>query len=433
MYYGWKIVAVAFVTNFVSVGFLFYSYGVLFKAIAADFGGSRFGVALGLVTVQIVTAVFAPRLGRALDRRPIRLIMCVGATLMSVGFFLASRISELYQFYLVLATLIGLGSAMLGGLPGSTLVANWFVKRRGTALGIAATGISASGFAMAPIATWLIDQVGWRGTFVAYGFIALLGVVPLVWLAVINRPEDLQLSPDGSPTPARDDDHTAAEAVLPLAPGDLVTDHPAAVGGSVPSALRDRNFWVIALAISLNFCPMSAVLTHIVPHVTDIGFGAQPAALVLSAIAGCGVLGKLLFGWTADRIDKRIGLWTCSVLMCVGVSVFIQTRDYSALLIGGAIFGLGMGGVVPIHGALLGAAFGRERFGRVMGAMHLRMLPVQVVGVPLAGYVFDRGGSYDLAFEIFLGLYACSMVAAAFLRLPQVEPLDGQTLVVRRR
>jgi MFS family permease len=414
MFYGRRIVAVTFLTNFVSVGFLFYSYGVFFKALAEEFGGSRLGVGIGLSGMQLVTAVAAPLIGRWLDRGSIRSVMCTGAVLMSAGFLVASRIEGLWQFYSVFWTLIGLGAAMLGGLAGSTLVANWYVRRRGTALGIAAVGISLSGVVMAPVATELIAAIGWRGTFLVYAAIALVGVVPVVWLLVVNGPEDLGQRPDGDGDLLPEE---VPEPALPLAPGDQLIDHPGHLDWSARGVLRQRNFWVIAIVVSLNFCANGATLTHIIPHATDIGFDPRAAARVLAVIAAMGVTGKVLFGWITDHVDMRIAVIACAGLQFAGDATFLGAREYSTLLLGGAVFGLGMGGLVPIHGAMVGAAFGRHAFGRVLGLMSPAMLPIHMIGVPLAGYIFDVTGSYDRAFLLFLVLYALSMAAALLLRL----------------
>ncbi len=424
MFYGWKIVGVTFVTHFISVGFIFYSYGVFFKALAADFGGSRLGVALGLTIMNVVSGVLAPFLGRALDHGSVRRIMTLGAVLTSLGFLAVSRIGALWQFYALLGSLLAVGSAMMGGLAGSTLVARWFVERRGMALGIATMGISLSGLVMAPVATALIATIGWRTTFVLYGIATASLAIPLIWLFVVNRPEDLGLEPDGhrqGPHPIE-----AEEPMLPLAPGDQIIDHAAHLEWSARGALRDPNFWVIAVVIGLNFTSNGAVLTHIVPHATDIGFQPLEAAFVLSTIAGLGVLGKVLFGWIVDRVEKRLALWLSMALQAFGVFLIIRARAYPALLRAGAVFGLGMGGLVPLWGSLIGAGFCRDAFGRVMGLMSPVMIPVMIpimsFGIPFAGYVFDRSGSYATAFNSFVGIYAVAGAVLAFLRLPQVEP-----------
>jgi MFS family permease len=433
VFYGWRIVGVTFLTHFISVGFLFYSYGAFFKALAEEFGGSRLGVATGMAIVNVVTAAFAPFLGRLLDRGSIRNVMCVGALLMASGFLLVSRIEALWQFYLVLGTLIGIGSSMLGGLAGSTLVSNWFTARRGTALGIATMGISLSGMVMAPLATWLIAEFGWRSTFVVYAGVAVVVILPVAWWLIVNRPEDLGLLPDGLPPPA-ERTPLPAPALRPLAPGAPLTHPPARGAGSARSAwsarrsLRNPNFWAITLAVSFSFCASSAVLTHIIPHATDIGLDPLAAATVLSVMAGIGMIGKVMFGWLTDRVSHRGALWLAIGLQAIGMGLFMRATEYGSLLGAAAVFGLGMGGLMPLWGAAIGAAFGRLAFGRVMGLMSPFMIPIQTIGIPFAGWMFDRTGSYDLAFTSLIGFYVLAFASVTFLRIPDIEP-DSEPLM----
>ncbi|MEK7795306.1 MAG: MFS transporter, partial [Candidatus Hydrogenedentota bacterium] len=298
MFYGWKIVGVTMVTNFISVGFVFYSYGVVFKPIADELGGNRFGLSAGLAIMNIATGLFAPFLGQLLDRWSIRYVMCLGAMALTTGFVIASRMTALWQFYLILATFLGLGAASIGGLPGSTLIANWFERRRGMALGISTMGVSASGMVLAPTATYMIESMGWRQTFLVYAAVTISVVLPVVWFFVVSRPEDLGQFPDGDSGP--EGDQELPEPILPLGAGDQMIDHAPHFEWSAISTLRDARFWLIAMSIGLNFFAMSATLTHMIPHVTDLGYSARVAAYVLAASAGVGVLGKLVFGWLTD-------------------------------------------------------------------------------------------------------------------------------------
>lgn len=419
MYYGWKIIGVTFLTNFISVGFIFYSYGVFFKDLAAEFGGSRFGVGIGLAVMNIVNGILAPFLGRIADRGHIRKMMCTGAVFLGLGFFLVSRIEALWHFYLILALFLGPGAALIGMIPGSTLVANWFIDKRGMALGIATMGISLSGMIMSYLATVLIETIGWRNSFVVYGVTALVLVFPVAWFFVINRPEDIGLQPDNHPHPEGD---TGAEPVLPMAPGDQMINHPSHLEWRVHYALKDINFWAITVTIALNMCANGAMLTHMIPHVTDLGFAPRKAALILATCAGMGVLGKLFFGWITDRVDKRGALWLSSGLQFCGVFIFIYAEHYPLLLLAAGVFGFGMGGLVPLWGALVGAAFGRKVFGRVMGLMSPFMLPIQSLGVPFAGLVFDRTGHYEFAFQAFMVVYMISFATLFMARIPEFEP-----------
>lgn len=427
VFYGWKIVAVCFLTLFVSIGFGFYSFGAFFKEIAAELGGSRFGVGAGLAIFFATNGLVAPFLGRAIDRGSIRSIMSVGVLLLAAGFVVVSRAQSLWQFYLALGSLMAFGAALIGGLTASTLVSNWFVRRRGMALGIATMGISLSGVVMAPTATLLIGRFGWRSTFVLYAVLTVVLVLPAVRLLVVNQPEDLGLAPDGDSDPTID--RSGQTGIFRRASVELQaagTTYVTAAGAlDWRTAMRGRAFWLIAIVVGLNFCANGSILTHIIPHVTDLGYGPARASLVLSTMAALGVLGKVLFGWVADRFDVRYAMFLSSMLQAAGVAALLSVDGYPGLVAVGAVFGLGMGGLVPLWGSMIGAVFGRRAFGRVMGLMSPMILPLQVSGVPFAGWVYDTTGRYQPAFVLYVVMYALSMVLVTLMRLPEHEPADG--------
>lgn len=403
-FFGWRMVGVAFFVDFVAVGFFFYSYGVFFKAIAAEFGDSRLGVALGLTVTSAVGAIAGPLVGRALDKFPLKRVIGVGAASMALGFLLLSQVTTPIQFYLVLGVFIGFGASSMGNLATSKLVANWFDRRRGTALGIAATGVSLSGVVMPYISAEMISNYGWRNGFMVYGIFTLTVVLPLVLRLVVSRPEEMGLRPDGAmQLPARSDDSEPASAPRL----------------SLRAVLKERNFWAIVLTFSLAFCCMSATLTHMVPRLTDMGHELARASLVMSLCAGFGVVGKLSFGWMGDKWPVRRLMLLIIVVQFAGQLMMYLAEDLLLFTLGAALFGYGVGGVVPMHGTIVGRTFGRERFGAVLGLMRPAMFPIQIIGVPFAGWVFDTTGSYALAFEVLLGLYLLAALAISFYRAPQ--------------
>jgi len=403
---GWRMVAVAFFVDFVAVGFFFYSYGVFFKAIAAEFGGSRLGVSLGLTVTAAVGAVAAPLIGNALDRYPLKRIIGIGAVSMALGFLALSFVRNPLEFYLAIGIFIGFGASAMGGLATAKLVANWFSRKRGMALGIAATGISASGVVMPFVSAALIDNFGWREGFMMFSAFTAVVVVPLVLLLVISRPEDVGLKPDGQ---LFDSDPSAGK-------------HSSTNPDPAPPILKERNFWVLVTVVGLLFCCQSATLTHMVPRVTDTGVSLQMASLVMSVCAGFGILGKLSFGFLSDYWQPRNAIWATVAAQILGQLLMFNGDNLWVFTAGAGLFGFGMGGVVPLQGALVGRLFGRERFGKALGAMRPAMFPLQIIGVPLAGWIFDSTGSYDPAFIIFLGLYVlAALVAIAFKDLPRVS------------
>ena len=400
------MVLVAFSIDFVAVGFFFYSYGVFFKAIAEDFGGSRLGVAIGLTVTNAVGAIAAPYVGRALDKYPLRNVMGIGALFMAFGFLGLSFVQNELQFYLVLGLFIGFGASSMGNLATSKLVTNWFDKRRGTALGIAAAGVSLSGVIMPYISAELIENFGWRQGFLVYSAFTFLVVVPLIFRLVISRPEDVGLRPDGA-MPIKFDDGSILPPVEKAPPKMRLLE-----------LFKEHNFRMIVLTFSLLFCSMSATLTHMIPRLTDFGYTLVEASVVMSLCAGFGVVGKLSFGWLSDRLSVRKVMAIVIFMQFTGQYLMFSSLDYLTFAIGASMFGYGVGGVVPMHGAVVGKTFGRDRFGAVLGLMRPAMFPIQILGVPFAGWIFDVTGSYDVAFQVFLGLYFLAALAVSFYRQP---------------
>jgi MFS family permease len=399
---GWQMVGVAFLVDFIAVGFFFYSFGIYYPAIDAELAGSSVWVAAGISVSNLVSGLFAPFIGRALDRHELKRVMLLGALIVSAGFFVLSRITAYWQYYLVLGSFFAFGLGMMGGMASAKLVANWFAVKRGTALGVATMGVSLSGLVMPTVATWLVAELGWRGGFVVYSVGILLIVVPLVSFFVVTRPEDLGQHPDGDGGEEGGGRDVAPEAFW-----------------RTRDILRARNFWFIALPFAAVFSSLSAILIHIVPYASDLGITGYRPGFVLSFSAGAGVLGKLVFGRLVDRWDARFAVWASFGTQIVGLWLLLQGAGYASLVLAAVVFGFGMGGVVPLQGALSGLAFGRLSFGEVMGLMRPVQVPLHALGIPLAAWIHDTTGSFELAFQIFLGVYVVSCALIALLELPE--------------
>ena len=302
------MVLVAFSVDFFAVGFFFYSYGAFFNAIAKDFEIGAFGASLVFTCVHGVGAICAPLVGRALDRYPVRLVMAIGAISMGTGFLLLSQVNNVYQLYLVISLFIGFGASSMGNLATSKLVTNWFVTRRGMALGIAASGVSLSGLIMPNVSAQLIENYGWQTGFALFGFFTLFVVLPLIIRLVITRPEDVGFLPDGEPQDLKNIQQTRQERAI-----------------GFREVLRLPNFWIIVVTFALLFCSMSATLTHMIPRVEYLGYGLVFSAAVASLCAGAGFPGKLFFGWVSDKANQALhDLCYCGSIRRSAANVFIR-------------------------------------------------------------------------------------------------------------
>jgi MFS family permease len=401
-FYGWWMVGAALLVQSFSVGFTQYAFPLFLKPVAEEFGASRSDIAWGYSGLAVAMAALAPFLGQALDRRSIRAILCAGALLMAVGFALIAVAPQLWLAGLLFAGVVGPGAVAAGPISASKLVANWFLRRRGLALGISATGTSIGGFLFPPLLTLAIERFGWRGAILVMAAALLTIALPIVAVTVVGRPEERGLGTDGDP---------------PLQPVqvDSTTAQPQ---HSFRSLLRDRNFLAITLAIGSVFSILGGLLTNLHAYATDLGISAERASLLLSSFSAFGIVGKLGFGAIADRWDKRALVWIAMATLAVYLGVLLARPSFFWLAAGSAVGGLAIGGFLPLWGALIADCFGREGFGRVMGLMGPLMLPLAITALQLAPWSFDSTGSYQLALRLFLGWLALAAGALALVRVP---------------
>ena len=400
-FYGWWIVTGSFVVQFMTMGTTFYAFGVLLKPLSEDLGASRFAVGSALPMFMLVGAVAGPFIGREVDRRGARGLMLVGTLVLALGFVAFSRIDSVAALYAAFGLLVASGVALLGPLPNTALVAGWFQRARGTALGISQIGISLSGMVTAYVTTWLVVGYGWRTTLLYFAAVPLAIILPVVALVIVNRPQDRGLLPDGRPDDGEPPPPPAQRSLL--------------------DGLRERDLWLIALVVGLSFAGGISVIQVIHSHTTDLGHSAARAASMLSLMAGLAALGKPVFGVLADKTSPRSAMAVALALQVAGMLALLLSTTYLPLLSASVVFGLGFGGLMPLFGLLIAARFGAARLAGMMGAAGPVMLPFQLLGLPFATAVFDRTGSYTPAFVTFLAFYGAAGLILWWLPAGSVE------------
>ena len=395
MFYGWRMVGVAFFAHFVASGLSFYALPRLLVPLAEHFsGGERSGVALLVAAMSLPGLVVSPVVGLAVSRIRLRVVLSCGAVVLGIGFALASRVEALWQLAVIYAVALPFGVTAMSGIGANALVTNWFDRRRPIALGTAQFGLSLSGAAATFFIGWTLANGGWRGTYVWFSGIAL-AAAPLLWLAIRDRPSDLGLAPDGDPVESSD----AGPATAPPF--------------TMKQAFGDRDLWLVGLAAGLCFAATTAVLQNIHALATDAGHSATRADTVLAALAIGAAFGKLLFGALGVRLGERTAFVVAIVGQGVGVGLLPAASHSFPLLIGLVVsFGLALGGLMPSLAALLARLYGPLRFGPVMGYVGPLLIPFQMIGAPVAAWVYDETGSYDLA---LYGFVLCCMAAAVLL------------------
>jgi MFS family permease len=403
LFYGWVMVGLAFLTQFVTTGWIFYAFSVSLTALADEFtAGRRTPIMFVHPLMSFVGIAITPSLGRFIGLGYSRGIMTAAALSTGVGLLLIAQAQTLWQFQLAFAILLSFGGVGLGNLVCVPLVANWFEAKRARALGLSQIGASLGGAVMSPVVGLLVADFGWRQAYQFLGLSALC-VAPIVWLLLVARPEDRGLRPDGVSAPgAASGSHTRD-----LAP--LVTPR---------EALTDRNLWLIALATGLAFIGSSSLLNHIVSFGFDAGFNASRAASLASILSGSAAVGKPLFGYLCDRTGEVKAFVISCLSFGLGVLLLGQLDGYEQVAGCAALAGVSMGGLLPVSSALMARAFGRDQMGPKMGVAMPIVTGVQLGGPLAMAAIYDATGSYDLAFYAIAG---CLVVSSLLVRRVKLQ------------
>ena len=223
-----------------------------------------------------------PFLGNWTNRYGPRPVMISGAVILGGSLLLMSRMSSLWELYL-LRTLIGIGLFATTLVPIQTTLSHWFIKRRGTALGLTIPGIFVGGLLIPPLAEYLIRWIGWRAALTTMGSLVMAGIIPPVALIMRSKPSDLGLNPDGeSPLgPSLSRPHS-------YSPFSSSTD--SAPAWTLAAALRTWPFWALFAAYFFYNGAALGLFLHLAAYATDLEFSPQTGALVVSLASGVAFL-----------------------------------------------------------------------------------------------------------------------------------------------
>ena len=327
--------------------------------------------------------------GWALDKYGPKIIILLMGFITGLSMLLTSQTNSLWQLFISYSVLLAIGTSAMYAVTMST-ISRWFDRKRGLALGVTSSGPGLGMVVMAPFATFLITNLDWRMAYIVMGILAWLIVIPVSML-LRKDPYEIGALPDGiKPDSADRIVHKSA----------VTKSDVHSTGLSLVQALRTRSFWFfIFMWIFFSFGVL-LIQTHIVPHVTDIGFSVTEAATVLSLIGGSIIVGRILGGTLSDRIGGKTSLIICSLIRAGTLVWLIWSHELWTLYLFALVYGFATGGFSPIMAGLISDTFGLRKIGAIIGALDVGFGLGAAIGPAIGGLVFDIGNSYSLAFLI---------------------------------
>ena len=421
IFYGWWLVGIASLVMVIGVVPLFQAMPVWFPVLQRRFLWNRTQLSLAFSLSRVEGGVMGPVEGLLVQRLGPRRMVLIGLLILGVGFLLFARVQHLWQFYAVFLVMT-VGQGMGTWLPVMTVINNWFVRRRATAMSLVMVGHRLGGASL----PWLLalaidpDQFGldrWRSAASGIGVLIILFAFPLS-LLIRNRPEDFGLRPDGD---------TAAPASSTFARGgeSQTARQPQSTPGegelTWQEAIRTKAFWLISIGHACSSAVVVTIMVHLGPMLTiDRDFSLEMVGLVVAVYMGFGMVFTLAGGYIGDRLSLRLAIVGFVTMQSVGVVALILAHNTPMVFLFAVLYGIGQGRS-SLTTAIRGVYFGRRSFASIMG---MSMLPMNIfmLVVPIyAGIMFDLNGSYTIPLITVVVLNM--MGAGLFLVLREPKPL----------
>ena len=399
IFHGWYVLAGSCIVMGFSSGVTNYGATVFFNPVSQALGLSAFLTSLAISMARAENTVLAPIVGYFIDKYGPRGPIFVGMTLMGLGLICFGLFANnLFMFIVTWTFMVSLGANIGGFAPNWATINNWFIRKKGKAMGIGMASQSTGGVILAPMLAFIISRWGWETGAIITGIAVFLLVIPVSQI-IRTRPQDMGLLPDNDQPESieQDGDHSLG-----------VSNIPQTSNFSIGQAWRTKTFWVLMAALGLRQMGQAGMTLHMSPMLQDrYGFGAIEAGGLISVLAVMGVIGALVAGVTGDRYPRRHVMGIIVGFECVGFFLLVL-GDFGFVYAFLILFGFGQGSHA-LNRAILGEYFGNSHYARLWGILSMATTPLAAAGPIYAGWVSDSSGYGEVVFA-FMVLYGISAV-----------------------
>jgi MFS family permease len=375
----WLVVGALFLITF-SMATPLASYGVFLPILAERFGWSRGAISAALSMNLLVGGIAGFAAGALADRYGPRLILVVTVTLAGIAFALVSVVDALWQLYLLVGLVGGIGMSSFY-LLSATTIARWFDARRGLALALVLVGFNLGYISAGPLAAWLIDLFGWRAAYALVG--SGCGTLSMLAALTVSSPRE------GEVAPGRLDGSAAG-----IGPESRVDE----TGATLAQALADPRQWYLNASWLLQGGLAFMISVHAVPFVRDKGLSLAVASLALTAYGIGSAIGRLAAGAVSDRIGAEATIRVAFVIQIAGLVGLLLWPSPQGRFASLVAFGIGFAAADTMTVKVMPDVFGMRALGAIMGVLALGWRLGAALGPTVAGSLYDVTGSYTLVF-----------------------------------
>jgi sugar phosphate permease len=431
VFFGWwTVIATGLMAGWGS-GVWSYGFSSYFKPMQQEFGWTRAQVSAAHSLGKLEGGVEGPFGGYFTDKYGPRAVNMAGELMAGFGLIMMHFTKTYWQFLLFWGFLTSVGFNLAGFGPLETAISNWFVRKRGLAIGSGRFIFAAVTGGVLPFMGFLLYSLGWRQAFLLAGLMTWVIGLPLSWFFVKpKRPEFYGLLPDGTrqgdtKSASNDDSWSVVEAGVEYA------KQLGEIEFTVRQLLRTRGFWIMTVTSILYQVSWSVVQVHQVPYLMDMGLDPVAAAGALGLMVLISAPGRLIGGILSDRVTSNklkylfVAINTAQV---AEIFIFMNATNLTMIYLFVLSYGLTMGVRYVLYPLTRGRFFGRKAFASIQGISALMTLPASIVSPIYAGWIFDVTGSYSIVLTQGIVLLAIGSIAFFFMDQPRPpERITGVT------
>jgi MFS family permease len=420
-FYGWINVIAASIFMF-TITIMMQTFAIFLPEWVNEFGWKYKDVSFALQINMIVMSFATPLVGLFVGKYGARLAIIIGSAITIIGIYTLANIQSLWQLYLANGVIVSIGVTLGGMLAVTTLMSNWFYKKRSLSISITMAAMGVAGIIVAPTIPWMIIHIGWRSTYMTiipiYFVFALL--IPGIFLR--NTPQELGQLPDGPAASGPPDNSRGITEDAGTSKSFMTT-----VDFTASEAFKTRSMWLLLIFNVLNMVAMSAIMANGYAFFSDIGIPPVKAGFFMGITSGSMVVGQLLVGFMGLKFDMH----RLAMLGCVGIIisyVLMVFASYSIIIVYiYAIFGgMGIGINLVAIMNLIPNYFGVKHFPKITGfTLPIGML-IGSAGSTVCGYIRDVTGSYFLFWKIAAVLMTIGLVCLFFAKPPKHPSLQDR-------
>ncbi|MCX8023238.1 MAG: MFS transporter [Syntrophorhabdaceae bacterium] len=412
-FYGWIIVALGLISMSFWTG-IRSSFSVFYVALLDEFGWSRGGAA-GVQSISFLVYLgVSPLIGTLIDRFGPKKVIIPGIFILSFGLFLSSSIGSLAQFYLFYGIVVAIGVSFISIVAYSPILAQWFERRRGFAVGFAVSGMGLGTFLLVPLAQYFISLWGWRYSFCALGALIFVILFPANLIFLRYRPSDHGLEPDGISSVLSDKKRKKKSI-------EVIDDRWANTEWTLKKALSTFRYWALLFFAFLSITPVYMMVIHSVRFLVDHGLDKMASAFILSLVGIISLFFRIFWGWLSDRVGREVtsSMGAFFIMLSALLLIFIESTGIKSLSYLFAIsLGIGWGVTAPMFISTSADLFQGRHFGLIYGVVEAVIGGGCAFGAWFAGFIFDRFHNYRYAF-MTASLFALLSIICIWFSAPR--------------